>query len=551
MKTTLNIVLLAIFSCGLVSCSTQHLDLAEDGNQCDNKLLAENIEFVAEDIEAIWAEYIQSATRIKTAPRSLDGVGRLVNRLFGEDVDFDFQAGESMLEVFGTSYMPNAYALYQETRAKAQEKEQSLMERFPDGKPGFFGDEVERIIYDKMAKALAKDVAEYFRRRDELCHFYLRHKANILSDAELAELDIAKIYTLLPLVNEVVLESESEETGLVKKLTEVEFIKLAEAERIFAGKYLPETLAAYDRLSNLLSDGKKQFDALCDDARNLDIFSLSLTGNTLSHRLNAIRSRHKELAYAIKDDRRLYALEEKTSDQLAAEDAERGRKFQEIEKVLAYQTFVKSPETKAWENLNLAYSAFRESPVRALPMVMVPIPGKNYAICRFEVTNDLWSRVMGDRWDGMGPARNVTWNECQEFLRRLNALPEVKASGAEYRLPTDKEWEYACRAGSTGDYCRLSDGTDITRATLKKVAWYGRDYIRWSVGHKTPNAFGLFDMHGNVWEWTSTAYRSGFVIRGGGSQSSANDCTASSWSWKNPNAMSMDLGFRLARTLPR
>lgn len=64
----------------------------------------------------------------------------------------------------------------------------------------------------------------------------------------------------------------------------------------------------------------------------------------------------------------------------------------------------------------------------------------------------------------------MSWNRCQEFLEKLNALAEVKASGRVYRLPTADEWEYACRAGATGSYCKLADGTEITWLTIGEVA---------------------------------------------------------------------------------
>lgn len=152
---------------------------------------------------------------------------------------------------------------------------------------------------------------------------------------------------------------------------------------------------------------------------------------------------------------------------------------------------------------------------------MVSIPGKNYAICKYEVTQALWKAVMGDNpSDFKGadrPVENVSWNDCQKFLEKLNALPEVKASGHVYRLPTEDEWMFACRAGATGDYCKLADGTEITEKTLGEVAWYDRNspFRTEPVGTKKPNAFGLYDMNGNVRELTSTA--SGYRSHCGGS----------------------------------
>lgn len=434
--------------------------------------------FTNEDIEACWTEYIQNATRITTAPR-LSGA--------------DSQAGEGMLEAFGTRYMPNAYDFYQETRDKALEKEQTLKENFPNGRPS---DETEAVVYDKIAKAVAKSVAEYFRRRDELCHFYLRHKAGLLSDAELSDLDSAKICILLPLeVAEL-----TQDSGDVQKTTE--------AERTFAGKYLPETLAAYDRLSNMLSDGETQFAALRADAVKLDAVRGDLTLDTLSRRLQTIRSRLNELAKTMKDDKLLHTVEEKTSEQLAEEDAERGKNFQKIEKDIALQTFANNQESKSIETAQLRASSYIISPIRGLPMVMVPVPDKDYAICAFEVTQALWQSVMKQNpseFKGMNrPVECVSWDDCHEFLKRLNALPAIRESGAVYRLPTDEEWKYARSAGNMGSYHGRVDSMNATTFTLDEVAWF-MDNSRGQthpVGQKKPNTLGVYDMYGNVMELT-------------------------------------------------
>lgn len=141
---------------------------------------------------------------------------------------------------------------------------------------------------------------------------------------------------------------------------------------------------------------------------------------------------------------------------------------------------------------------------------MVSVPGREFAICKYEVTQGLWRAVMGNNpsthKDDNLPVDNVSWNDCQRFISKLNEMPEFKEPGFTYRLPTADEWEYACRAGAKGDYCKLADGKEITRETLGEVAWFNDNSGSnlHPVGQKTPNAFGLYDMHGNVWEWTST-----------------------------------------------
>jgi formylglycine-generating enzyme required for sulfatase activity len=125
---------------------------------------------------------------------------------------------------------------------------------------------------------------------------------------------------------------------------------------------------------------------------------------------------------------------------------------------------------------------------------------KPFYMGKYEVTQEQWESVMGkNRSDTKGaklPVTDVSWEDCQEFIKKLNA----KTDGG-YRLPTESEWEYACRAGTTTAY---SFGDKIT----PKDANYDDSKIRELVaaGSYKPNAFGLYDMHGNVWEWCEDWY---------------------------------------------
>ena len=182
---------------------------------------------------------------------------------------------------------------------------------------------------------------------------------------------------------------------------------------------------------------------------------------------------------------------------------------------------------------------------------MVSIPGQHFLVGKFQVTQAQWEAVMettpSEHEGDDLPVENVSWDDCQAFLKKLNALPSVKDSGLKFRLPTEEEWEYACRAGATGDYCRLVDGTEITETTLGQVAWFDENSGNKTqpVGQKQPNAFDLYDMHGNVWEWTSTADGESFVARGGSWGSVAGSCE-SSYRRSDPTSYHfLNLGFRL------
>ena len=165
-----------------------------------------------------------------------------------------------------------------------------------------------------------------------------------------------------------------------------------------------------------------------------------------------------------------------------------------------------------------------------------------------EVTQALWEAVMGENPSEhknlQKPVDSVSWDDCQEFLKKLNAFPAIQKSGLRFRLPRE-EWEFACRAGAIGDYCKLADGTEITEETLGRVACFDGKPHPDPVGQKEPNAFGLYDMNGNVWERTSTAHGEGRVNCGGSWRSSAGLCGSSYRDRYPPSNRLYYVGFRL------
>jgi formylglycine-generating enzyme required for sulfatase activity len=213
-----------------------------------------------------------------------------------------------------------------------------------------------------------------------------------------------------------------------------------------------------------------------------------------------------------------------------------------------------------------------------LEMVLIPAgkfkmgdPGADHEVTltkpfymgKYEVTQEQWESVMGknpsDTKGAKLPVTDVSWEDCQEFIKKLN-----KMTDGGYRLPTESEWEYACRAGTTTAY---SFGDKITPKDANY--FYVRDpkiVKPVAVGSYKPNAFGLYDMHGNVWEWCEdrdAAYpkesvidpkgpargEKSVVLRGGTYVHRESSVRSSYRSSRIPDERSSTgLGFRLART---
>ena len=130
---------------------------------------------------------------------------------------------------------------------------------------------------------------------------------------------------------------------------------------------------------------------------------------------------------------------------------------------------------------------------------------KPFYLGKYEVTQEQWEAVMGSNPSHFkgpkNPVEQVSWDDCQQFLVKLNA--KSGGQGSKFVLPTEAQWEYACRAGSTGKFCFGDD-----EKQLGEYAWYEANSgdKTHPVGEKKPNTFGLHDMHGNVWEWCQDWY---------------------------------------------
>jgi len=183
---------------------------------------------------------------------------------------------------------------------------------------------------------------------------------------------------------------------------------------------------------------------------------------------------------------------------------------------------------------------------------------------KYLVTQEQWEAVMGNntsRFKGpKNPVEMVSWRDCQQFLDKLNAKPG--SGGGKFQLPSEAQWEYACRAGSTTRYCF---GDNESRSG--EYAWDGANSGKRThpVGEKKPNAWGLYDMHGNVWEWCQDWYDYRYYVispvddptgpSGGGERVFRGGCWGDYiWHCRSahrlgdwPGAQRLNIGFRVAR----
>jgi formylglycine-generating enzyme required for sulfatase activity len=202
---------------------------------------------------------------------------------------------------------------------------------------------------------------------------------------------------------------------------------------------------------------------------------------------------------------------------------------------------------------------FGDPPPSSDEMPQREVAIKGFSLGRFEITQEQWYRFMGTTPSnfkgGSLPVENITWEQAQEFVEKLRMR-----TGKNYRFPTEAEWEYSAKAGSKGYF---SFGNDVS--LLEQFAWFSKNSREstWPVGTKKPNDFGIFDMQGNVWEWTQDCWTAGYqgapnngkarldgdcsakTIRGGSWLSLATGVRAT-YRYKSFGAK-RDIGLRVAR----
>ena len=463
----------------------------------------------------------------------------------------DALAGEARLSEFGAKYLPNAYANYEKRREALAEIQQVFNEEFPQ--PWTIRETSPKWhAFNKVLERFVQARTEAFLCHDELCHYWLLWRFGVLSAGDLAAADAERLSVpLLP------------ENVTCAKLGNLSLKPLEGKIADFAAKYAPASSGLHQKMARefkeldaLLAEIGKQRRQMDDVRHSRALTAAVAKRNKLARELNA-------LSLQLQTWHMDHRTAEKSADDVARCDADMAKKLKPF--LDSLPGYVKE------RTLGIVIAASE----------LVAIPGKGYRMQRTEVTQLQWLLVMGSnpsRFQGLDrPVENVSWNDCQEFIRRASAR-----DGRQYRLPTEAEWEYACRAGNTGSSGAASGGQPSSSNKSKKgkklkmgkhahansvedvwgkrangecgpldvMGWYGGNSggETHPVAQKEPNAWGLYDMHGNVLEWCQDLYRSGYsfrVYRGGGWNRGARDCAASYRGHTLPDYHHDNLGFRL------
>ena len=523
------------------------------------------------DTERFWGSVAENATRITTAPRKQSA---------SEEV------GEGTLESFAIQYLPNAYERYQGKRAKAKSLEEEFSKLSPEARKSSdlttlkprYGLKEKVIV--KKAHELAMAVSMMDRLHDELCHYYLLHKAGIATAFELGHIDASPICIMLPEIEHEGQTHDFEPAGLTltRNLPTIEG-----EDRSFAEKSFPWTLAKFDHFAHLYEEGYASLLELERDCEKMDIVRGYGVLTPLKQRLSEIRDAMEDFPQILKSKKLQLRLGEITQDQIAEVDQKLSSVMQHLEKKTNVREYCVNWQKEHWTDRYYERLANRDAPVFFALRNMILIEDDNdrmFEVGKYEVTVALWNRVMGKQYvpesvretielrekeitsfrhlsdsgkfplnwttsqSSDYPMTGVSQREIYDFLEKFNQLPIVKEwlslrtdrGWKKIEITPAPRWEYVCTAGDPRAFCSLPDGSKITsKEDLKEVAWIkensayvspignntraGKHQLIFPFGLKKPNSFGIHDMIGNAGEVSDLYKRSEKVIMGGTSNS--------------------------------
>ena len=281
----------------------------------------------------------------------------------------------------------------------------------------------------------------------------------------------------------------------------------------FARQYTPESQAVFERFRKDRAEAEKLLASLDEDLRVMNRPRYDDAGWwALSRKISALEARESEWAAFIQDAFLRHTSGLTDAEKLGNTDAELAKKTVAWENGTLKNLLKNSVEVFGSLGVPFGVPAVVKIPGRKTYALRIRQTGKGkevveipYAFGVFEVTQAQYQAVTGknpSRFKGSSlPVTNVSWDDACEFCEKLTERERAAgriSENQEYRLPTFREWSHACRAGTTTKFYTGDSEEDLARA-----AWYeGNSGNRpHPVGLKEPNAFGLYDMHGNVGEW--------------------------------------------------
>lgn len=323
---------------------------------------------------------------------------------------------------------------------------------------------------------------------------------------------------------------------------------------------LPEEARKYKVQAEFLVQEKQTEKAVALYGKALDIAPWWPEGH---FKLALLLGETKKYRDAMREMNRYLQLEPAGADARAAQD--KLYQWEVVAEPVAGKMFSDCPDCPELVELPAGNFDMGSNNGEANEMPVHRVSVKAFAIGKTEVTQAQWQALMGTNPSNFStcgdtcPVEQVSWDDVQKFIQKLNAK-----TGKEYRLPTEAEWEYACRAGSQQEYCGGDNPDSVSWNSSNTGAFFNTPF---PVAKKKANAFGLYDMSGNVWEWVEDTYHESYagaptdgsawlgdsssrVLRGGSWGKIPKFSGAAVRNRFVANYRDFSFGFRLARSLP-
>ncbi len=468
-------------------------------------------------IESAWNEFTNEMLKGKLESNS-DSISYIKKFLIRDN-----QEATALINEFASTFMPTFNAKYEETKKISVSLEMEIQNLSKNITPNLKHDDK----YQQLNKNLILSLIAELRLQTDISDLYLRYLIGGISDEELQILDLKeRLYSscIFHYKNKHIL---NEEQFIIDDYLKPLFI------------YMPKSYTKLMFLKDEMEKAKKLYNQTLEMANKIGLLTFNASPSALficKYRFLLLSQCYNETIAKIKDFYLNYDCTDMGGSYFIFFD-------DQISDHLNYLIQRTNISIKKLNNLN-CYG------FGAMDIICssIKIPQKNYYFGKYEVTQQQWSTLMGynpSYFKGNNlPVENVSWNECQKFCDILNKIPNIKSMGYFFRLPTKEEWEEACRANSSNNYGLIDPNTE---GNISDMGWYFNNSSSktHNVGEKCPNYFGLYDMHGNVWEWTSStsgAYR----IRSGGCwDNNAHFCRSYSYTIDTETNKNNTIGFRI------